>query len=248
MRKRVLTCMFSLLAAAAAAAAIGAVASTGAGAIEESPAAARSAAAPSFGGAPSAARTPIRHLVVIFQENVSFDHYFGTYPHAANSDGQSFHAAKGTPVVDGLLPANSATLPPGLRHKSNLLVKNPNANLPQRLDASATGLGEDAGGQLTCDQDHNYSSEQQAFDGGAMDRFVQSVGQGSGTSPFGTPCSAAQVMDYYDGNTVTGLWNYAQHFAMSDYSFGTTFGPSAPGADGPNVVPNELSLIAKCWA
>ena len=37
-------------------------------------------------------------------------------------------------------------------------------------------------------------------------------------------------MNYYDGNTVTGLWNYAQRFAMSDNSFGTTFGPSAPGA------------------
>ena len=37
-------------------------------------------------------------------------------------------------------------------------------------------------------------------------------------------------MNYYDGNTVTGLWNYAQNFAMSDNSFGTTFGPSAPGA------------------
>ena len=37
-------------------------------------------------------------------------------------------------------------------------------------------------------------------------------------------------MNYYDGNTVTGLWNYAQQFAMSDNSFGTTFGPSAPGA------------------
>ena len=37
-------------------------------------------------------------------------------------------------------------------------------------------------------------------------------------------------MDYYDGNTVTGLWNYAQHFAMSDNSFGTTYGPSTPGA------------------
>ena len=24
--------------------------------------------------------TPIRHLVVLFEENVSFDHYFGTYP------------------------------------------------------------------------------------------------------------------------------------------------------------------------
>jgi phospholipase C len=41
---------------------------------------------------------------------------------------------------------------------------------------------------------------------------------------------STQVMDYYDGNTVTGLWNYAQHYAMSDDSFGTTFGPSAPGA------------------
>ena len=26
-------------------------------------------------------------------------------------------------------------------------------------------------------------------------------------------------MNYYDGNTVTGLWNYAQHFAMSDNSW-----------------------------
>ena len=37
-------------------------------------------------------------------------------------------------------------------------------------------------------------------------------------------------MGYYDGNTVTALWNYAQHFAMSDNSYGTNFGPSTPGA------------------
>jgi phospholipase C len=37
-------------------------------------------------------------------------------------------------------------------------------------------------------------------------------------------------MDYYDGNTVTGLWNYAQHYAMSDNFFDTEFGPSTPGA------------------
>ena len=36
-------------------------------------------------------------------------------------------------------------------------------------------------------------------------------------------------MGYYDGNTVTALWNYAQHFAMNDNSYGTTFGPSTPG-------------------
>jgi len=177
-----------------------------------------------------ATTTPIKHVVVIFQENVSFDHYFGTYPNAANNDGQPFKAAKGTPAVDGLTPATDPSLPPSLQHSSNLLFSNPNDSQPVRLDSSATGLPGNAGGQLTCDQDHNYSDEQQSFDGGAMDRFVQSVGTGGGNTPFGTPCNANTVMDYYDGNTVTALWNYAQHYSMSDDSFGTTFGPSAPGA------------------
>ncbi len=187
-------------------------------------------ASPNNSGAEPSTVTPIKHVVVIFQENISFDHYFGTYPQAANSDGQRFKAAKGTPAVNGLTPATAESLPPSLRHSDNLLFSNPNASQPQRLDSNATGLGGDAGGQLTCDQDHNYSDEQQSFDEGKMDHFVQSVGTGSGTSPFGTPCNSNQVMDYYDGNTVTGLWNYAQHYAMSDDSFGTTFGPSAPGA------------------
>jgi phospholipase C len=177
-----------------------------------------------------ATTTPIKHVVIIFQENVSFDHYFGTYPNATNSDGQPFKAAKGTPAVDGLTPATAESLPPSLRHSTNLLFSNPNASAPVRLDSSATGLAGNAGGQLTCDQDHNYSDEQQSFDGGAMDRFVQSVGTASGTTPFGTPCNPATVMDYYDGNTVPALWQYAQHYSMSDNSFGTTFGPSAPGA------------------
>jgi phospholipase C len=178
----------------------------------------------------SATRTPIHHVIEIFQENVSFDHYFGTYPHAANSDGESFMPLPKTPAVDGLPPATSPSLPPALRHGANLLMSNPNASLPQRLDSSATGLPGGAGGQLTCDQDHNYSDEQQSFDGGLMDHFVESVGTGSGKTPFGTPCEPKTVMDYYDGNTVTALWNYAQHYAMSDNSYGTTFGPSAPGA------------------
>ncbi len=41
-------------------------------------------------------------------------------------------------------------------------------------------------------------------------------------------------MGYYDGNTVTALWNYAQHFAMNDNSYDTTFGPSTPGAHQPH--------------
>jgi phospholipase C len=168
-------------------------------------------------------RTPIRHLVVILQENISFDHYFGTYPNAANTDGQTFVARPGTPAIDGLPPATSSSLPPRLRHSDNLLTTNPNTALPQRFDSSML---------LTCDENHAYSDEQQAFNGDKLDHFVQSLGTGSGSSATGLPCNANQVMDYYDGNTVTAMWNYAQHYAMSDWLFGSTFGPSSPGNIG----------------
>src|SRR5271156_1348015 len=49
--------------------------------------------------------TPIKHVVVIFDENESFDHYFGTYPYAANTDGAAFHAKARTPTVNGLYTA-----------------------------------------------------------------------------------------------------------------------------------------------
>ncbi|HEX4520178.1 MAG TPA: alkaline phosphatase family protein [Gaiellaceae bacterium] len=184
-------------------------------------------------GHPARTATPIKHVVVIFQENVSFDHYFGTYPDATGGDGQPFAARPGTQAVDGLTPSTDPSIPASLRHATNLLVPsvNPNSSPPLRLDSSAIGLPNSPGGQITCDQDHNYSDEQQAEDGGKMDKFPESVGTDGGTkTPFGTPCLSPIVMDYYDGNTVTGLWNYAQHFSMSDNSFGSTFGPSAPGA------------------
>ncbi len=140
-------------------------------------------------------------------------------------------APRRTPRRSTACPRRRATqLPSSLRHSTNLLTNNPNMAAPKRLDSSPTGLTGGAGGQLTCDQDHNYSDEQQAFDGGKMDKFVESLGTGSGTSPFGTACDPKQVMDYYDGSTVTGLWNYALHFSMSDNSYGTTYGPSSPGA------------------
>jgi hypothetical protein len=51
-------------------------------------------------------KTPIEHLVVIFQENHSFDAYFATYPLALNPPGQpTFRARPGTPSVNGLTPA-----------------------------------------------------------------------------------------------------------------------------------------------
>src|ERR1700754_4877221 len=57
-----------------------------------------SAAVAADATAPNTA-TPIKHLVVVFQENVSFDHYFATYPKAANVAGEpEFKAADNTPT------------------------------------------------------------------------------------------------------------------------------------------------------
>jgi phospholipase C len=185
----------------------------------------------------TATATPIQHLVVIFQENVSFDHYFGTYPNAANGSGQPLIAKRNTPAANGL--ANT----PGAGGTGTLLTNNPNRDSggnqinPRRLDPS------NINDVLTCDQDHAYAHEQKAFDGGAMDKFVTTVGNGSGHSGTGQPCRASDVMNYYDGNTVTGFWNYAQHFSMSDNSFGTTFGPSSPGAL--NLVSGETGNVGQ---
>jgi phospholipase C len=160
--------------------------------------------------------TPIKHLVVIFGENVSFDHYFGTYPWAANTGGTKFTAKPGTPTVNGLYTKITKTGPTG-----PLLTSNPNQYNPKRLTHSEA---------LTCDQNHGYTAEQEAEDSGKMDMFVQDTEQDDCSTNgeyYGPP---GIVMDYYDGNTVTGLWNYAQNYAMSDNNWDTTFGPSTEGA------------------
>src|ERR1700734_2938586 len=87
--------------------------------------------------------TPIKHVVVIFDENESFDHYFGTYPYAANTDGTPFVAKPGTPKVNGLYTNITKSGPVG-----PLLTSNPNEYNPQRLTHSAA---------LPPDQNHRHT-------------------------------------------------------------------------------------------
>src|ERR1700735_148730 len=87
---------------------------------------------PASASAPSTA-TPIQHLVVIFQENVSFDHYFGTYPNALNLPGEpKFKAAVGTPTVNGYTDALLFNNPNFL----NTALNGNGASNPFRLDRS----------------------------------------------------------------------------------------------------------------
>jgi phospholipase C len=152
----------------------------------------------------SQTQTPIQHVIVIFGENISFDHYFATYPFAANPSGEpKFTPADDTPAVNNLRAAG-------------LLDSNPNLRQPFRLTRAEA---------YTCSQDHNYTDEQKAVNGGLNDMYVQA------TAHLGLGCrtDGSTVMGYYDGNTVTALWNYAQNYAMSDNSFDSQFGPSTVG-------------------
>jgi phospholipase C len=160
---------------------------------------------------------PIKHLVVIFNENRSFDHYFATYPNALNPEGEPlFEPARNTQRdINNLLSS-----PALLENNPNLNAANGTAaSNPFRLDRTQAN---------TADQSHNYTNEQKAYDGGKLDLFPLDVGSGSpgGAGAFG---SKAQTMGYFDGNTVTALWNYAQNYAMSDNSWGDNYGPSTPG-------------------
>ncbi len=148
--------------------------------------------------------TPIQHLIIIFQENVSFDHYFGTYPNAENLDSEiPFYASANTPSIDGLT--------------KSLLYNNTNLNDPFRMSKN------DSKTVASCDNNHAYTAIQKSYNRGFMDKFVES----SGIVIEG--CNPSQVMGYFDGNTVTALWNYSQHFAINDNFHSTITGPSLPG-------------------
>ena len=111
-----------------------------------------------------------------------------------------------------------------------LLTNNPNLTNA----ANGTGVSNpfrlDRTQAATADQNHDYTAEQQAYDHGPMDLFPKFTGTAGTAAARGRSIPPGLVMGYYDGNTVTALWNYAQHFAMSDNSYSDQYGPSTPGA------------------
>ncbi|MGH7620579.1 MAG: phospholipase C, partial [Gemmatimonadaceae bacterium] len=160
--------------------------------------------------------TPIKHLVVIYGENVSFDHYFGLYPRATNPPGEpSFTPVANTPVPNGL--------------SGDLLTNNPNARNPENGAGATNPFRLDRTQAATADQTHSYTPEQYAYHDGKADLFPKYTGH-AGSGGTGAFATKGLVMGFFDGNTVTALWNYAQRFAMSDNAYGDVYGPSTPGA------------------
>ena len=178
--------------------------------------------------------TKIKHLVVIFGENNSFDHYFGTYPYAQNNPGETaFAPAPGTPSPNGLtapLDPTHGFAPLDGGAGFNLLTNNPNLN-PTNGTGAANPFRLSASQAATEDMNHSYAPEQLADDNGAMDLFPVNTGT-AGPPPDAGPVAhtKGEVMAYFDGNTMSTYWGYAQNYALNDNAWTTTFGPSTPGA------------------
>ena len=200
----------------------------------------------SFAGQPQdepQTATPIKHIVVIFGENISFDHYFGTYPKAENNPGetrfkyiQSPHA--GHNVANNLItPLDPTKNFEPVKHV-DLLDANPNG--PKGSGAAFNGTSAANPFRLaptqaaTADMNHAPKPEQVAYDNGKVDQFPGSTGTAgpppSATSESNAALTKGLVMGYFDGNTVTAMWNYANHFALNDNTYTSQFGPSTPGA------------------
>jgi phospholipase C len=185
----------------------------------------------------------IKHVVVVFGENISFDHYFGTYPTAQNNPGETpFIAAAGTPTPNNLVTPLNPSAGFAAVTGVDLLNDNPNFTNAGNGAGAANPFRLGVAQASTEDMGHSYKPEQQASDNGAMDLFPKYTGAASPPPPNEVPVipgdggavavaqTTGQVMAYFDGNTVNTFWNLAQNGALNDNSWTSVFGPSTPGA------------------
>ncbi len=164
---------------------------------------ARALAAP----APSCAQlNDIEHVVILVQENRSFDHYFGTYPGVRGfSDPQALRLNDGS----GLSVFAQPGYAPGV---------NPNGHLlPFHLDTRNNGA-------CTNDVTHNWGPQHLSFNDGAMDSFVSEHVKASADGPQNGPL----VMGYYERADLAYYHALADAFTVCDGYHCSVLGPTDP--------------------
>ncbi len=166
-----------------------------------------------------ALRQRVRYVFVLFQENRSFDSYFGSFP-----------GANGL-FSDGLHPRSPADTPgfeqPILNTDGTMAAQRPFRIGPAQHAADLD------------DVDHGHArmaAKLDLVDGvPRMDRFarVEESKYSRPGAPLPTPKAhqfGELAMAYMDCDTVPFLWQYAARFTLFDAIFQTTIGPSTPNA------------------
>ena len=136
----------------------------------------------------------IKHVIVIMQENRSFDHYFGTYPRA---DGFP-RAANGDFAICVPDPAKGICQKP--YHDTNDL----NAGGPH---GQANATADVNGGKM----DGFIAQAEDARRKGCKANPNDPICSQRATNP--------DVMGYHDGRDIPNYWAYARNFVLQDHMF-----------------------------
>ena len=132
----------------------------------------------------------IKHIVVIQQENRSFDSYFGTYPGA---DG--IPMSNGSPTVCVTNPASGGCVAPYVDH------------------ADVNGGGPHSTGNATADVNggkmNGFIGQAQSARKGCLDP----------TNPACSNSSTPDVMGYHTQSDIPNYWTYARDFVLQDHMF-----------------------------
>ncbi|MBV1704361.1 MAG: hypothetical protein KGI57_01955 [Hyphomicrobiales bacterium] len=159
----------------------------------------------------AALRKRVKYVFVIYQENRSFDSYFGTFPGA---DGLFSRPAAETAGFDQ--PIVNVDGSKGVVH-------------PFRI-----GPKEFASDTDDIDHSHSLTVKKMhvALGDPAMDGFATT--EETKYSPSGNPSLMAKqfgelAMAYEDCDTIPVLWRYADRFTLFDHVFEEMTGPSTPG-------------------
>jgi len=141
----------------------------------------------------------IQHVIVIFQENRSFDTYFGTYPGADGIPMQN-----GVPTVCVNDPRTNQCVKPYLDHQDS------NGGGPHDATASAADIN---GGQM-----NGFIQEAELGKRGCI----------NSTNPICTNSTVPDVMGYHNGTDIPNYWAYAKNFVLQDHMYESVHSWSFP--------------------
>ncbi|HUI21172.1 MAG TPA: alkaline phosphatase family protein [Methylocella sp.] len=165
-------------------------------------------------------RAMVKYVFVIFNENESFDHNFGTFPGANGiySDGRQPRAPQDTPgfaqTYKDLASGETVSVIPFL------IGPNENANVFDSVDHSHIGLARKL----------DVSSGAAAMDQFALDEYSRFAAKGGGANEAQGTQFAHLVMSHIDCDTIPFFWQYASRFVLFDNIFATEDTPSTPNA------------------
>jgi phospholipase C len=132
----------------------------------------------------------IKHVVVIQQENRSFDSYFGTFPHA---DG--IPMKRGKPTVCVIDPASGACVAPYVDHSDV------NGGGPHSAKNATADI---AGGRM-----NGFIGQAESGKRGCLDP----------ADPACTNSAKPDVMGYHTRGDIPNYWAYAKDFVLQDHMF-----------------------------